>query len=153
MYNFVQMNTWKRVHYSSCFREDAYLPLVHLLNPMIRHVGDSKVLFALDALTDIHALAIHYIKLTRKGKINQFPTYPVLTFCIGDKMLVRNHVRHVCDPKYDVTYCRVPVMRWHLELADESGKTYRVNVQDVRSPTHQWIDKMFAWWKSFWTCY
>ena len=51
-------------------------------------MDNDKCLFALDALWDIHALAIHNIKLSNERQWNQFPTYEVPEFVVGDKVLV-----------------------------------------------------------------
>ena len=39
------------------FRRDAYTPLVQLLIPKLRYVGDDKSLPALDALQGIYAIS------------------------------------------------------------------------------------------------
>ena len=58
------------------FGRDAYMLLVHLLNPKIRYMGDDKILPAVDVLTDI-ALTMHNIKLPRERQADQFLTYPI----------------------------------------------------------------------------
>ena len=69
-------------------------------------------------------------------------------------MLLRNHIRDVWDPRYDVAYCVVCVMRQQLKLADQSGKIHRGNVQNIKVtyPVDE-LKKMFTQSKSFWTCY
>ena len=47
-------------------------------------------------------------------------------------MLIRNQLKDVWDPMYDVTYHVVCVIGSHLKLKDISGKIHKVNVQDVR---------------------
>ena len=66
-------------------------------------------------------------------------TYHVSEFNVGDKVLVRNHIRGVWDTKYYM-------MEWQLELMDESGKIHKVNVQDVKItyPVDELI--VFTWW-------
>ena len=63
-------------------------------------MGDDKSLLALDTLRDIYALPINNIKLSEE----QFPTYHMFEFHVGDKILVRNHIRDVLDAKYDFVY-------------------------------------------------
>ena len=58
-------------------------------------------------------------------------------------MLVRNHIRDVWNLKYDVAYHVVQVMGRQLELMDQSCKTDRVNVQDI---------KILYPGESFWMC-
>ena len=36
------------------------------------------------------------------------------------------------NPKYDLPYCVVCVIGQQLEWIDESGKTHKVNVQDLK---------------------
>ena len=47
-------------------------------------------------------------------------------------MLVINHIRDVWDKRYDVAYHVEQVMGRQLEFIDESGKTCKVNVLDVK---------------------
>ena len=47
-------------------------------------------------------------------------------------MLVRNHMRDVWNIKYHVAYCVVQVLERQSELIDESSKTQKVNLQDVK---------------------
>ena len=83
------------------------MPLVQMLNPKVRHMVYEKSLLALDVLGNISALAIHNIKLYRQTRELVSDISPILEFSVGDKVLVRNHMRHVWDPKYDVVYCVV----------------------------------------------
>ena len=53
-------------------------------------------------------------------------------FNVGDKVLLRNHTRDVLDLKYDIAYRVKWVMRRQLEFIDETDKTHKVNVQDVK---------------------
>ena len=53
-------------------------------------------------------------------------------FNIGHKILVRNHMRDVQNPKYDVAARLVPMMGRHFEFMGESDKTHIVNGQDVK---------------------
>ena len=84
---------------------------------------------------DICALAIHSIKMSRERQENLFLTYPVFEFHVGEKkkVLVRNHVRCVWDPKHDGICHVVHVIAQQLELVDEGGKVSRASVQDVKS--------------------
>ena len=68
------------------------------------------------------------LNFLEKDKKIMFLTHPVPKVHVGDKVLLRNHIRNVWDPKYDIAYCMVSVMGQHLELAVESGKIYMVNV-------------------------
>ena len=77
------------------FRRDNFMPLVQLLDPKFRNVGDNEGLLAMDALRDIYALAIHNINLFRERQENQFPTHPVHEFHFGDNVSVRNSDRDV----------------------------------------------------------
>ena len=124
---------------------------MQLLNPKLRHVGNDKSLLFLDTLWDIYALVNHNIKLSRKGKADTFLTYPVLKFNVANKVLVRNHTRDVWDLK-DGAYHVVWVMGRHLKLMEDSGKTHKGNVQDVKItfPVNTLIkclpnDKMSGW--------
>ena len=100
------------------FGRTAYTPLVQFLNPKIRYMGNFQSLLALDVFRDINPLAIHNIKLSRERQENQFPAYPEHECHAGDKVLVINHFRDMWDPKYDVTYCVIYV----IKLTDTSGK-------------------------------
>ena len=74
-------------------------------------MGDDKSLLAHDALRDINALAIHNIKLSRGRQPNQFLTYPVPEFDVGDKVLVHAYVIH-CTLNKIKSYCWIskPIM-------------------------------------------
>ena len=109
------------------FGRDEYTLLMQLLDPKIRYMGDNMGLLGLDDLRDIYALSIHNIKLPRGRYENQFLIYLLPEFHIGDKVLFRDLVRDVCDPKYDVAYHVVHVIGWQLELMDKSGKIHKVN--------------------------
>ena len=50
----------------------------------------------------------------------------------GWRQSVRNHTRVVWDPKYEVAYHVVWLMGGQLKLIDKSGRTCKVNVQDVK---------------------
>ena len=63
---------------------------------------DSKSLLALYSFRDSYILVIHNITLYRERQDNQFPIYPVPKFHVADKVLVRNHIRGMWNPKYDV---------------------------------------------------
>ena len=47
-------------------------------------------------------------------------------------MLVRNHVRNVWDPTYDVAYNLLCMTGHQLELMDGSGKILNVNVWGIK---------------------
>ena len=85
------------------FRRDANTLLVQFLNPKLRYVGNESLL-VLDAPSDMYALVIHNIKLSRKRQSDTFMTYPIPEFNVGDKVLIRNHTRDTWDLKYDVAY-------------------------------------------------
>ena len=86
------------------FGRDPYTPLLQLLDPELRYIGNDKSLLVLDTLRDIYALAFHNIKLSREKEEDTFLTYPIPEFNVGDKVLVRNHTRNVWDLKYDIAY-------------------------------------------------
>ena len=109
--------------------------LAQPLNLKIRCLGDDKSLLVLDALKDKYALAIHKIKLSRERQANQFLTYPITEFNVGDKLLLQNHVRVVWDPKCDGTYHVVSVMGQKLELTDKLIRFIRLMSKMSRSQT------------------
>ena len=53
-------------------------------------------------------------------------------FHVRDQFLVRNYTRDVWAPKKDVAYHVVHVIGSQFKLMDESGKTWKVNVLDIR---------------------
>ena len=128
------------------FGWDSYKPLVQLPNPKLIEMGDDKSLFALDVLQDIYALLIHNIELSRERQENQFDICCTLIHCW--RQSIRKHTGHVWDPKYDIAYHVVCIMWQQLELGDDSDKTQKVNVQDVKIST--WIDKGSTWWRNLW---
>ena len=130
-YNFVP-NRHFEWEFFLMFRRDAFTPLLQLLNPKLRQIGYDKSLFALDAFQDLYALTTHNIKLSREGLADKLLTYPIPEFNGGDKVIVRNHTRHVWDPKCDVTYRVVWVLGRKMELMDKSCNNHKVNVQDVK---------------------
>ena len=67
-----------------------------MLNPKISYMSDDKSFFPLNVLRDSYALVIHNIKLSRERLQNQFPTYPIPEFCVGEKVIIRHHVGGVC---------------------------------------------------------
>ena len=90
-------------------------------------MGCSKSPLALDALRDVYALAIHNIKLARERQGSWLPSYPVIKFYVGDKVLIT---------KYDIAYHVVCVIGCKLELMNEIGKIYTVNAQDINYTYH-----------------
>ena len=64
----------------------------------------SKSLHVLDVFRDISTLVMHDSKLSRERDANQYPTYPVPEFNVGDKVLVQNHISDVLNPQYDFAY-------------------------------------------------
>ena len=46
------------------FEQDAYMPVVQLLNPKVKYMGNKKSILTLV----IYALAIHYIKLSSEKR-------------------------------------------------------------------------------------
>ena len=71
------------------------MPLLQLLKPEVRYMGNDESTLALHALQDISVLVICNIKLSRETKGDKFP---VPKFFIVDKLLIRN----MCDLKNDV---------------------------------------------------
>ena len=67
-------------------------------------MDSDKGLFSLDALRGMYTLAIHIFKLSHQRQGAQLLTYSVPEFHSGYKVIVRNHVKDVWDPKYDVAY-------------------------------------------------
>ena len=61
-----QMTIQKRVHFFLMFKRDACNPLMQLLNPKLRYVGNDKSIFAPDAVWDIYGLVIPNVKLARE---------------------------------------------------------------------------------------
>ena len=59
-------------------------------------------------------------------------TYAIPEFHVGGKVLVTHHTRDMLDPKNYLAYHVVHVKGWQLELMEESGKTSKVVVQDVK---------------------
>ena len=98
------------------FRRDAYTNLGQLLNQKLRYVCNDKSILALDALSDIYALAMQNIELSRERQADKFLMYPMPNYNVQNKMLVSNHRRDVQDLKYDVTYSVVQVIGGQLEL-------------------------------------
>ena len=84
--------------------------LVQLLKPKIRCMVDDNSLLTLDALRYIYALAVYNIKLFRVRQADQFPTYHISEFNVGDKVLVQNNIRDVWDPDSDIVHCMAHVM-------------------------------------------
>ena len=113
------------------FRRNAYTLLVQMLNPELRYVGDYKSLHAVDAVWDVYALVIYNIKLSRERQAEKFVTYPVPELNVW-RPSVRNHTKDICELKYKIAYCVVQVMTGQLGLVDGSGKTHKVNVQEVK---------------------
>ena len=66
-----------------------YTPLVQLLNPKIRYMGDDKSFLALDTLRNTYVLAIHIMNLSRESRDKHFPKYPIAEFNVGHKVLVQ----------------------------------------------------------------
>ena len=80
-----------------------YTPLVKLLNPKPRNVGNDKNLLTLNGFSDIYALAIQNIKLSKDTQTSLWHIL-YLNFNVGDKVLDRNRTRDVWNLKYDVAY-------------------------------------------------
>ena len=81
-YNFVPNGHSKESALFLMFGWDVHTPLLQLLHLKVRYMGNEKSLLALDALKDIHALAVHNIKLPRKT--NCFPIYPIPEFPVKE---------------------------------------------------------------------
>ena len=95
---------------------DAYTALVQVFNPNPWYVGSDKNFLALNVLWDIYALVIYNTKFSAEGLKDIFPTYSVLEFHGGDKVLLRSHATDVCNLKYDAAYHVLWVMGRQLEL-------------------------------------
>ena len=94
-YNCVPIKHSKESRFFLIFGRDVYTPLVHLLNPKHRYVGNVK---SLDGLWDSSVLVIHYILLPRERWADKFLTYPIPEFNVADEVLVRNHTWDVWNP-------------------------------------------------------
>ena len=94
-YNFLPNDHSKESEFFFMFGSDAYILLVQLLKPKPRYLGNNNSLLALGAFKNIYALAIHNITLSRERQADKFPTYPMPEFNVEDKVLVRNHTKHV----------------------------------------------------------
>ena len=62
------------------------MPLLQLLNPKLRDLGNDESLLALDALQDIYTLSVHNIKFSLERQEDKFLTYPVSDFNVRDSV-------------------------------------------------------------------
>ena len=102
------------------------------MNPKIWYITDTKSFLALDALRDIFTLAIHNIRSAIERQWISFWHIWYLDFMLEKNLLIRNHVRDVWDPKYDVANCVICVVGSQLDFMDKSVKISTVNVHEIK---------------------
>ena len=80
------------------FRRDPILPLINLIKPEIRYLGNDENILSLEALKNIYEIAATYLKHARERYGSKTPLEKHIKD--GDLVLIKNNVRKPFEPRY-----------------------------------------------------
>ena len=106
------------------FGRDPVLPLITLLGPKMRYLGNDLSILSLEAMKNMFEIAATNLKMAReKGypENNPLPT----KLQPGDTVLVQNHTKGPFDPKYVGDYWVVAIRENQVEIRPLVERAYR----------------------------
>ena len=130
-YNFFPNKHSRECSFFLIFGQDVLVPLVKLLQPKVRYLGNDENILSMEALQNIYQLVTTNLKYARERK--QPKTKVPNKLKEGDLVLVRNHTTKSFEPWYVGDYRMVRLKGNQVEVKPvQGGSIHLVHVSDVK---------------------
>ena len=116
------------------FGRDPLLPLIKLLRPKLRYLGNEESILSLESLQNIYQLVVTNLKTAHeKRQPNLIVSYKLKE---GDLVLVKDHTAKAFQPRFKGNFRVIKQKGNQVEVRPaEGGETTKLHVTDIKKVT------------------